>query len=148
VPRLTSDGLKWVYSGDSKARQCLQYRGVLPVCGDSSVGSPDGAILAQAFQYVSGCRACACAKLLQDAARAVAPPPRRPPCGLLRPHPPTPLGAPPGGAHAPADALPPLPSPAPQASSADMIKAGDKVVVIQCPRETSYACFRWTPGGP
>jgi hypothetical protein len=59
VPRLTSDGLKWSYSGDSKARQCLQYRGVLPICGDPTIGSPDGAILAQAFQYVSGGRQCA-----------------------------------------------------------------------------------------
>lgn len=78
VPRLTSDGLKWTYTGDSKARQCLQYRGVLPICGDPTIGSPDGAILAQAFQY---------------------------------------------------------------ASSANMVKAGDKVVVIQCPRETAFSCF-------
>eukprot|EP00775_Hariotina_reticulata_P003649 gene3649-3910_t len=50
VPRLSTNGLKWHCSGDFVARQCLQFRGVLPVCADPSLGSPDGAILNAALQ--------------------------------------------------------------------------------------------------
>eukprot|EP00879_Flechtneria_rotunda_P021983 GHRR01023184.1.p1 GENE.GHRR01023184.1~~GHRR01023184.1.p1 ORF type:complete len:557 (+),score=149.99 GHRR01023184.1:184-1854(+) len=53
VPRLSTNGLKWHCTGDFVARQCLQYRGVLPVCADPSLGSPDGAILKAALQSVS-----------------------------------------------------------------------------------------------
>lgn len=53
VPRLSTNGLRWQCSGDFVARQCLQYRGVLPVCADPSLGSPDGAILRAALQEVS-----------------------------------------------------------------------------------------------
>jgi pyruvate kinase len=53
VPRLSTNGLKWHCSGDFVARQCLQYRGVMPVCADPSLGSPDGAILKAALQEVS-----------------------------------------------------------------------------------------------
>lgn len=49
VPRLSTNGLKWHCTGDFVARQCLQYRGVLPVCADPSLGSPDGAILKAAL---------------------------------------------------------------------------------------------------
>ena len=52
VPRLSTNGLRWQCSGDFVARQCLQYRGVLPVCADPSLGSPDGAILRAALQEV------------------------------------------------------------------------------------------------
>lgn len=52
VPRLSTNGLKWQCTGDFVARQCLQYRGVLPVCADPSLGSPDGAILKAALQEV------------------------------------------------------------------------------------------------
>eukprot|EP00878_Enallax_costatus_P004218 GHUV01004448.1.p1 GENE.GHUV01004448.1~~GHUV01004448.1.p1 ORF type:complete len:578 (+),score=172.79 GHUV01004448.1:112-1845(+) len=50
VPRLSTNGLKWQCTGDFVARQCMQYRGVLPVCADPSLGSPDGAILKAALQ--------------------------------------------------------------------------------------------------
>eukprot|EP00882_Tetradesmus_deserticola_P003239 GHRQ01003432.1.p1 GENE.GHRQ01003432.1~~GHRQ01003432.1.p1 ORF type:complete len:620 (+),score=292.55 GHRQ01003432.1:124-1860(+) len=50
VPRLSTNGLKWHCSGDFVARQCLQYRGVMPLCADPSLGSPDGAILKAALQ--------------------------------------------------------------------------------------------------
>jgi pyruvate kinase len=53
VPRLSTNGLKWHCTGDFVARQCLQYRGVMPVCADPSLGSPDGAILKAALQEVS-----------------------------------------------------------------------------------------------
>lgn len=52
MPRLSTNGLRWQCSGDFVARQCLQYRGVLPVCADPSLGSPDGAILRAALQEV------------------------------------------------------------------------------------------------
>lgn len=60
VPRLSTNGLRWHCSGDFVARQCLQYRGVLPVCADPSLGSPDGAILRAALAEVSaeGCMGC------------------------------------------------------------------------------------------
>lgn len=51
VPKLTSNGLKWMWTGDAQARQCLQYRGVLPILADPTIGNPDGAILEQAFKY-------------------------------------------------------------------------------------------------
>jgi pyruvate kinase len=54
VPKLISNGLRWQCSGDFSARQCLQYRGVIPVCADPSLGSPDGAILRAALEVVSG----------------------------------------------------------------------------------------------
>jgi hypothetical protein len=54
VPKLISNGLRWQCSGDFSARQCLQYRGVMPVCADPSLGSPDGAILRAALEVVSG----------------------------------------------------------------------------------------------
>ena len=50
VPGLTSDGLRWRCSGDYVARQCLQLRGVLPICADASVGGPDGAVLTAALK--------------------------------------------------------------------------------------------------
>lgn len=53
VPAVTSNGLKWTCSGDYVARQCLQYRGVLPVCADASIGRPDGAVLTAALKLVS-----------------------------------------------------------------------------------------------
>jgi hypothetical protein len=56
VPRLSTNGLRWQCSGDFVARQCLQYRGVLPVCADPSLGSPDGAILRAALQEVRMCQ--------------------------------------------------------------------------------------------
>lgn len=34
----------------------MQYRGVLPVCADPSLGSPDGAILKAALEEVSSWR--------------------------------------------------------------------------------------------
>jgi hypothetical protein len=54
VPGLTSNGLRWTCSGDFVARQCLQYRGVLPVCAEASVGRPDGAVLTAALAVVRG----------------------------------------------------------------------------------------------
>ncbi|KAF6260927.1 pyruvate kinase [Scenedesmus sp. NREL 46B-D3] len=53
VPRLSTNGLKWHCTGDFVARQCLQYRGVMPLCADPSLGSPDGAILKAALQEAS-----------------------------------------------------------------------------------------------
>lgn len=37
--------------------------------------------------------------------------------------------------------MPPSPHPPLQARAAALIMAGDKVVVIQCPRETGYSSF-------
>lgn len=54
MPGVTSDGLKWTCNGDFVARQCLQFRGVMPVCADASIGRPDGAILHAALEVVSG----------------------------------------------------------------------------------------------
>ena len=53
MPKLINNGLKWRCTGDFVARQCLQYRGVIPVCADPSLGSPDGAILRAALNVVS-----------------------------------------------------------------------------------------------
>jgi pyruvate kinase len=49
---VTSTGLKWVCSGDYVARQCLQYRGVVPVCADAKFGRQDGAVLTSALRVV------------------------------------------------------------------------------------------------
>jgi len=55
VPAVTtSNGLKWVCSGDYVARQCLQYRGVIPVCADAKFGRQDGAVLSSALKVVRG----------------------------------------------------------------------------------------------
>jgi hypothetical protein len=41
-----SDRARWHRSRDTTARQCLQYRGVLPVCADANCSdAPDGALL-------------------------------------------------------------------------------------------------------
>lgn len=53
VPKLLNNGLKWRCTGDFVARQCLQYRGVIPVCADPSLGSPDGAILRAALNVAA-----------------------------------------------------------------------------------------------
>lgn len=55
VPRLTSNGLRWLWSGDAQARACLYYRGVIPILAPASsvIGSPDGAIQNFALKHVS-----------------------------------------------------------------------------------------------
>lgn len=50
TPTLVSDGLKWTCTGEGQARQCLLYRGCLPITADPSIGSPDGAILHYAVE--------------------------------------------------------------------------------------------------
>ncbi len=52
-PDIRSDGLKWTLLGEVQARQCLLYRGVLPIMADPDFALPGGAILDYAIAYVS-----------------------------------------------------------------------------------------------
>ncbi|MEW5309186.1 MAG: hypothetical protein WDW38_001091 [Sanguina aurantia] len=51
VPSLNSDGLKWHWTGDYQARQCLAVRGCVPISVDANVGSEAGKILNYAIEY-------------------------------------------------------------------------------------------------
>jgi hypothetical protein len=131
VPRLSTNGLRWHCSGDFVARQCLQFRGVLPVCADPRLGSPDGAILKAALQEVrvgpgAGVRVrgpaglpghghCVGLRMVRASlARCIA-------ASIA--------AAPPSAA-----LLPLLPPPCVQANSRGLLLPGDRVVVSQCPR--------------
>ncbi|GIL59097.1 hypothetical protein Vafri_14039 [Volvox africanus] len=50
-PDIKSDGLKWTLMGEVQARQCLLYRGVLPIMADPDFALPGGAILDYAISY-------------------------------------------------------------------------------------------------
>ncbi|GLC42008.1 hypothetical protein PLESTF_000110500 [Pleodorina starrii] len=50
-PDIKSDGLKWTLMGEVQARQCLLYRGVLPIMADPDFSLPGGAILDYAISY-------------------------------------------------------------------------------------------------
>ncbi len=39
IPTLVSQKIKWTFSGGSQARQCLLYRGVVPILGEPLMGS-------------------------------------------------------------------------------------------------------------
>lgn len=60
VPSLNSDGLKWHWTGDYQARQCLAVRGCVPISVDANVGSEAGKILNYAIEYVSAHPVAAC----------------------------------------------------------------------------------------
>lgn len=53
-PDIKSDGLKWTLLGEVQARQCMLYRGVLPIMADPDFSLPGGAILDYAIAYVRG----------------------------------------------------------------------------------------------
>ncbi|PNW87383.1 hypothetical protein CHLRE_02g147900v5 [Chlamydomonas reinhardtii] len=50
-PDIKSDGLKWTLLGEVQARQCMLYRGVLPIMADPDFSLPGGAILDYAIAY-------------------------------------------------------------------------------------------------
>ncbi|KAG2488957.1 hypothetical protein HYH03_012576 [Edaphochlamys debaryana] len=50
-PDIRSDGLKWTLMGEVQARQCLLYRGVMPIMADPDFSLPGGAILDYAIAY-------------------------------------------------------------------------------------------------
>uniref|UniRef100_A0A1D1YGS9 Pyruvate kinase n=1 Tax=Anthurium amnicola TaxID=1678845 RepID=A0A1D1YGS9_9ARAE len=55
IPRLTTDSLKWNFSGTLQARQCLAVRGVYPILANINVGtsggSGEGSVLTLALNH-------------------------------------------------------------------------------------------------